>query len=260
MYRYARTRNRVHRVVVEGGRAFKVENCNLDDVGFLRLEDQVPEGQKCAHCWAGWVEPPPSSVAEEDVAARDETPIPEGAKAIPLVTSTRRLALVALAGAALLGGGAGVLLSPDPSRAIEGVSASDLDDRIDDLLIEIRLLGNDIDGHTHETIQGPPVVVVVPSQEAHQETAAPSVLPGPSPVPTPAPSEALGGPSTSEEILRTRIVREVVVVVPGEVQTAPPARTPPPDPTAAPTPAPTPCFRPGLARGGQDPCRWPPDD
>ena len=54
-YQYARTRNRVHRVVIEGGRAFKVENCNLDDVARLNLVDEMPEGTKCRWCFAGWV-------------------------------------------------------------------------------------------------------------------------------------------------------------------------------------------------------------
>ena len=111
MYRYVATRNRVHRVIVEGGKAFKVEQCNLDDVAFLHLDDVEPDGKHCAYCWAGWVEPSPAEQAAAAEEARAAPPIPEDAKPVALVTSTRRMAAAAIAGAAVLGAATGALAS-----------------------------------------------------------------------------------------------------------------------------------------------------
>jgi len=265
MYRYARTRNRVHRVVIEGGRAFKVENCNLDDVGFLNLVDVIPEGTRCSWCWAGYTEPTPEQKAAESAenAKREETvkeEIPPNAKAIPLVTSTRRMAALVLAAALLFGTAVGVLASPDVTPP-KDVDLSELRTRIDDLFVQVRVLSVDINGHTHEAAavqsQAPIIIVVptVPPSFTPIAPVGPSAEPSEVPTPTAVPDGAVI-PRTVVEERRTTIivVPPAPIVVP---QTAP-------QPTAAPTTQPTPrpiptedCFRPGISKGVRDRCRWP---
>lgn len=256
MYRYARTRNRVHRVYVEGGRAFKVENCNLDDVGFLHLDDVLPEGQKCAYCWAGWADTP-TSTAAEDVAKEPEKPdIPPNAKEIPLVTSTRRMAAIVLAGAILTGVMAGWLVSVDDTSAapLDGLQ-DELRGRLEELAIQIRILSVDVNGHSHEQI-GPnePVIVIIPTAAPEETFGPPIILPEPDPTPVPS---SVGKKDDPVNITETTIIvvqPTARTVEPVPVPTPVPSPTPKPEPTPEPTPV---CPRPGQAVGAGDPCRWP---
>ena len=259
MYRYARTRNRVHRVVIEGGRAFKVENCNLDDVGFLNLVDIIPEGQKCRWCWAGYVEPTPEQKAAETAEneKREESAkeaIPPGAKPIPLVQSTRRFAVLALVGAALLGGAAGVLASSSPQVP---APIGDLERRLDDLVVQVRVLAVDLDGlrraiPTGTNAPAQPQVIIIPAPTSQPApTSAPTPAPDPTPAPTSSPTSRRDSTSTdtttstTNTIVKRTTVEQVVVV------------TPPPAPLPTPAPTPRVCSRPGLAHGFGDRCRWP---
>lgn len=268
MYRYAQTKNRVHRVIVEGGKAFQVEQCNLDDAAYTRLEDIAPDGTRCAYCWRGWVEPTDEAKAKHADEIKQFTEQPD-AKTVPLVQATRRLALVALASAALLGTAVGVVASPDLDSPVPTADTDvadrlgELGGRIDELFLQIRVLQVDITGHTHEQ---DPTVIVLPTAAPPDEPVEPV---DPTADPTAAPSAASDQGSTTT-ITREEVVRVVVVPVPDSapVSSTPPpptpapttAPTPTPAPTAAPTspptPAPTPCSRPGVANGA-DPCKWP---
>ncbi len=254
MYRYAKTRNRVHRVFIEGGKAFKVEQCNLDDVGFLHLDDVEPDGQHCAYCWAGWVAPTEEEKAKAEEAKAEEATAgaaPPNAKQIPLVQSTRRMAIAALALAALIGGLGGIALSPDNQAAARDPLAAvdELHRQIDDLFLQIHVLQADIGDLARRTAApGPtaaPVIIVVPT--------AP---PAPEPTGTPATPEPTASADASKGDTTT-----VIIVQPPVVPTQKPGQqtVPTPAPTVVPTPQPTPdptCFRPGVARGA-DPCGWP---
>ena len=261
MYRYARTRNRVHRVYVEGGRAFKVEQCNLDDVGFLHLDDVVPEGQHCAYCWAGWVEPTPEQAAAGETPAQPEAESPPpGARPIPLVQSTRRLALAALVGAALLGGAAGVLASPDGRT----LPVDALERRLDELVVQVQVLQGELgDVGRAAQVVPVPVTVVVPPVPAPTAVVAPvptsqaSTAPE-RPTASPQPTRGTGSRRSSSSTTNTT----TIVVVPAPTARPPAQPTPPPaQPTPPPTPTPAPpvvvvCVRPGVALGYGDRCRW----
>jgi hypothetical protein len=249
-YQYARTRNRVHRVIIEAGRAFKVENCNLDDVAMLRLQDDVPEGTKCKWCWAGYTEPIPGHSEPEP-----DPVVPDNAKSIPLVTSTRRLALGALAAALLAGGALGVLLSPDPAQAAPDDQLAGLRQRVDDLVVQVHVLAVDINGHTH-LAQGTaaPIVVVVPTTEPSETFGPPIILPTAAPTPSPTATATTSGAAGRRSAAGTTTTRTTIVVVPVPVvQPAAPAPT-----AAPPAPKPTPtCIHPRVANGLPDRCSWP---
>lgn len=257
MYRYAATRNRVHRVIVEGGKAFKVEQCNLDDAAFLHLDDVEPAGTHCAYCWAGWVPPTPEQqeAREQEVEAFKNAP---EARAVPIVQATRRMALAALAGAALLGGAAGVLASGDPAAAVAQFDpelarqVGQLQGQVQVLQLQLEHLAGELPAALPQ-----PVTVVIPTLPAATSAPAPAPTPTPSTAPDPPTASPVAQHSSSttrrassSTTTRTTTTRTTVVVVP--------APTPAPGPTPAPTPAPTPrpCRHPGLHRGLLDPC-WP---
>lgn len=249
MYRYVQTASRVHRVVLNGGQAFRVPLCNLSDRALLRMQDDEPPGIHCPHCWVGW-EPPSETEAEEHAGCAPANPAPPpGARGVPMVEATRRLALGALAGVAVAGVLAGILFSPDLTAAESSAPGlEDLDGRVRELTVEVRALASSVAGHDHEPSE---LIVVLPS---------PTLGP-PAPVPTPAP-----GPTTSPPepppappiVIRNEdppAPPPLVVIVPSSPS---PTRAPP---GATPTPRasvdPTPCPRPGKPKGGKDPCAWP---
>lgn len=258
MYRYARTKNRVHRVFVDGGKAFKIEQCNLDDVAFLRLEDLEMEGTHCAYCWAGWVAPTDEEKAtqEAEQAAAAEQ-IPENAKPVSLVTATRRMAIAALAAVAVAGGLGGILLSPDPTTAEEEpTEITELRRSVDDLLVQVRVLSVDVSGHTHEVPPQEPIIIVNPTPEPTLGPPAPVVTPTPveDPVETAAPTEAaVAVPPRATETTETRTT---VVVVPAPQVIVPALQTAPSPTPTSPLPTARPCIHPGEAFGVIDPCRW----
>jgi hypothetical protein len=264
MYRYAETRNRLHRVYIEGGRAFKVENCNLDDVGFLNLQDNIPTPAKpkCAYCWAGYVEPTP----EQEAAAAAATPTPPDpakSKPIALVTSTRRMALATLVGAALLGTAAGVMASPKAAipNLDNNPDVAALRTRIDDLFVQVRVLQVDLEGLANRPTStsapaptaAPPVVIVLPTADpTDKPSSVPLVVPTASPAAATIPSG-----SGKQVVDKTTIIiqQPVSTAAPGINQQSAPTPTPTSVPTANPTSTPTPtCFRPA---GHSDPCKWP---
>ncbi len=275
MYRYAHTRNRVHRVIVEGGKAFKVEQCNLDDVGFLKLDDVEPPGVHCAYCWAGWVEPTPEQAAAEAAAAAAAPAadaIPPGAKPIALVQSTRRMALGALAAAALLGGAAGVLASGgDPVAQASDLLPAAAQRQLDDLVVQVNVLRLDVDRLARlpsVVVPAPaPITVVLPPSQpvaptaAPVPTAAPSAPPAPTAAPTASPAANRGGSSraTTATTRRTTNTSTTVIINVPPPPTAAPQPTPTPTGGPGPTPAPTPraCRKPGVSAGFGDRCRWP---
>lgn len=233
MYKYARTKNRVHRVHVEGGRAFKVEQCNLDDAAYFGLDDEPAAIQHCAYCWV------PADVEKQ--VEKEAATVPAVTKReLPksLVLLPRRLFVVLVGLLALLmlltGNVSGVVLSPDlasPSPTF------DWQGYIDDIIAERfaeHLEFDHITDHEHEEME--------PSSAA---TSLPTMLsPSPSFLPSPSPK-----PRTTSPIGTPRPT---------------PRSTPRPTPMATPaptaSPSATPCFRPGNPQSGNDPCQWPPDD
>lgn len=230
---------------MNGGQAFRVPLCNLSDRALLGLLDEAPAGIHCPHCWVGW-EPPTAEEAEEHAGCAAANPEPPpGAVGTPMVEATRRLALGALAGTAVLGLLAGVLFSPDLAAAEPDDLAdrlSGLDGRVDSLRLEVRALSSAVAGWDRAPVE---LIVTLPSP-----TLGPPV-PSPLPSPVPSPDDRQG-----ETIVVTPTAppapRPVVVIVP-DAPDPPPAVTPTPRPEASPTP----CLRPGKPKSGKDPCGWP---
>lgn len=270
MYRYAATRNRVHRVYVVGARAFKVEQCNLDDAKYMLLVDEPPEDRThCKYCWP--LEPEQEEATEQQTEAKD-APVHQDPAQAPksnaMFAVGRTLAALGLAAAAMAGMLAGVVFSPDVN-AMQPVPTFDdrgwliyLQDYIDRQVGERILIHELTDHHSPDPTGGVPSPTTTPGPSP-DPTSSPAAS---SPVPTgPAPTEPSNRTGTTSSSTITRIERIVVVLpTPGPIPSPappppPPAPTPVPTPapTSAPTPAPTPtCFRPGVANGA-DPCGWP---
>lgn len=264
MYRYVETATRSHRVVVDGSSVFKVPLCNLSDRALLNMTDTPSTKPHCPHCWIGWMQPTDEEAVEHAGCAEAAPEPPPGAKPISILTPTRRLAVAALAMAALLGTAIGVVASSDMEQAADFDPAADrlndLNDRFNDLLLRIEVLQADL--HDHETSDdahgtAAPQVIVIPGFPTSPPTSAPT--------PTPRPASTSGtGRSGSNDTNDTHTT--TIIVVPAPTQrpgsddpTPRPTSPPTPQPTVAPTPqpTPTPCFRPGEAKGAGDPCRWP---
>lgn len=248
-YKYAQTRNRVHRVYVEGGQAYKVEQCNLDDASYFQLLDIAPEGTHCKYCW----KLDPEEEKEEPttpVAPSEPADLARAAVPTQLLAIRKKTAAAVLAGVALMGLVVGVVASPDPDLPSDLVDSSALV-LIVDMLVEERLREHELDpGHHHVHLDpaptdGPPAPTVEPSFVPVDPTASPSPktsgAPGPQSLPTPRPTPR---------------------PTPAPTTRPTPTSSPAPTPTVAPTPTPKPspsCFRPGNARGNPDPCQWPHD-
>lgn len=239
MYRYAQTRNRVHRVHVEGGRAFVIERCNLDDARYFGLDEVEPAGIHCAYCWF-----PPDQAATVEEGAQTVPAVSKQELPRSLVLLPRRVfvALVGVIALALLltGTTTGVVLSPDPepSPTFTVINPDWL--RWIEIVTDARIAEHRHDDHA--------------ADHTHEVT--------PSPTPTPSTTSATAAPTPADPTATpTRRPRSTAPTASSR-PTAPPPPPPTPTVTDAPSasPSPTPCFRPGDPQSGHDPCGWPPDD
>lgn len=233
VYLYARTRSRVHRVYVDHGTAYKVEQCNLDDAVYGNLLTEAPEGTRCRYCWEA-----------EDPSA---IPAPAGSTKDALAKTSHAVrpavAAAAVAGSLLIGMVTGVIGSPDLNAPIgPSFEPTPTFDPAAYLVVISQIINDRIELHEHHAHdEGGTTSTPVPTATA-TPTASLTSSPTDRGTSTPSPRRASPVPSAT----------------PVPATPRPSASSAPPTPGPTPSPEPT-CFRPGVANGVPDRCAWPPD-